>query len=66
MARICQQSAVNQIEPEGNVLTQNWQAVNYARTQVNPEEPDEPGRTTTKLAVFYLSALDLVQFSKVK
>ena len=52
------------IKPGQSMRTRKWQAENYARTQVNLEEPDEPGRTMTKLAVFYLSILGLDQFSK--
>ena len=48
---------MNQIKPGGNILTQNWQAVNYAQTQVNPEEPNEPGRTMRKLGVFSFPVL---------
>ena len=48
---------MNRVEPGRNGRTRNWQAVFCARTQVNPEESDEPGRTARKQEVFSFSVL---------
>ena len=48
---------MNRFEPGRNGLTRHWRAVFCARTQVNPEESDEPGRTARKLRVFSFAVL---------
>ena len=48
---------MNRVKPGRNDLTRNWRAVFCARTQVNLEEPDEPGRTARKLRVFSFAVL---------